>query len=316
MTDRAETCPLCGGAHRTPRFEAADRLFRTTTKRFPIVECRACGVLYLSPRPSGEELAAYYPPGYWWSGGSEGGLARRLEGAYRRVVLADHAAFLARAAGPPPARILDVGCGSGDLLVMLKRRGYSCTGLDSALPALRAARAQGLPALLGDYHAPPLAPESFDVVSMFHFLEHVADPACALAFAHRVLRPGGRLVAQTPNAASWQMALHGARWSGLDVPRHLVNFRARDLARVVQQAGFRVRRRKHFSWRDNPAALATSMAPWLEPVSRRVRRREGTAVRLALDFAYFGLVLASLPFALAEAAAGRGATIMLEAVKE
>jgi len=299
-------CPLCGAACRRPRFRCSDRLFHTTDKQFRVVECGACGALYLEPRPSLEELAAYYPPGYWWSASNQGGVAGRLEGLYRRVVLRDQARFLARAAGPPPARILDVGCGSGDLLVALRRRGYACVGMDCALTALSAAKAQGLPAVLGDYRASPLGPNLFDLVSMFHFLEHVADPSGALAFAHQALRPQGRLVVQAPNAACWQLALLGARWSGLDVPRHLVDFRACDLERVVERSGFRILRRKHFSLRDNPAALATSLAPGWEPVSRRSRRREGVARRLGLDLAYFALVLAALPFSMVEAAAGRG----------
>lgn len=312
---RDTACPLCGSRDSRPRFRATDRLFRTTARQFQVVECASCGVLFLAPRPSTEELAAYYPEGYWWKSGDEGGAARRLEGWYRNAVLRDHVAFVTRVLPPAPARVLDVGCGSGDLLAALLRRGYSCTGLDSSLPALAAARAQGIDALLGDYHSGPLRAESFDAVSMFHFLEHLPDPRYALEFARNVLRPAGRLVVQVPNAASWQCAALGARWSGLDVPRHLVNFRQADLERVVKQAGFRILARKHFSLRDNPAALATSLAPGLEPVSRRARRREPVSARLALDLAYFGLVVAALPLAVAEALAGRGATIMLAAEK-
>lgn len=310
-----DPCPLCGAADPRPRFRCSDRLFRTTDKPFNVVECGACGVLYLSPRPSREELTRYYPTGYWWSGGQEGGVARRLEGLYRRTVLRDHVAFVTRVLARPPARLLDVGCGSGDLLASMRERGYLCTGMDNSFAALAAAQAQGIVVLLGDYRAPPLAAESFDAVSMFHFLEHVPDPACALHFAHHVLRPAGRLIVQVPNAASWQLAALGARWSGLDVPRHLVDFRRSDLERLVERAGFRIGRRKHFSLRDNPAALATSLAPGLEPVSRRARRSEGVAKRLALDLAYFALVVAALPLAAAEALARRGATIMLQAEK-
>lgn len=311
----AVSCPLCGASDPRPRFRATDRLFRTTEKQFLVVECGACGALHLSPRPAGEELASYYPAGYWWNSGKEGGLARRLEGIYRAAVLRDHVAFLRRAVGPPPARILDVGCGSGDLLAAMRRLGYSVVGMDASVPALAAAEHQGVAAVLGDYHSSPLPPASFDAVCMYHFLEHVPDPAGALEFSRAVLRGGGRLIAQVPNASSWQLAMLGSRWSGLDVPRHLVDFRASDLEKLVTAAGFRVVRHKHFSLRDNPAALATSLAPGLEPVSRRVRRRESTARRLALDLAYFALVVAALPFAVVEAAAGCGATIMIEAVK-
>ncbi len=308
-------CPLCGAAEARTRYRVRDRLFRTTKDQFEVVACEKCGALYLWPRPTAEQLARYYPEGYWWRSGSEGGAARRMEGAYRSAVLRDHIRFVTAALGPPPAKLLDLGCGSGDLIAAISRRGYWCAGMDYSLPALKAAQSQGLPAVLADYHDAPFRPGSFDAVSMFHFLEHVADPACAIDFARDALRPGGSLIVQVPNADSLQRAVFGARWSGLDPPRHLIDFRRRDLEQLIEGRGFRIGRRKHFSLRDNPAAAATSLVPALEPVSRLTRLRESVPRRLTLDIVYFGLVLAALPFAVFEAALGRGATIMLEAQK-
>jgi len=117
-----------------------------------------------------------------------------------------------------------------------------------------------------------------------------------------------------PNAASLQFALLGRRWNGLDVPRHLFDYRDRDVERILELMGFEVVRRRFFSLRDNPAGLATSLAPGLDPMARRVRKvREGAMSRLVKDLAHFALVSASLPFALAEAALGAGSTVMMEA---
>ncbi len=84
----------------------------------------------------------------------------------------------------------------------------------------------------------------------------------------------------------------------------------------MTQCGFEVTRRKHFSWRDNPAGLATSIAPKLEPAARKVRKADrGSMTRLFKDAAYLALVIASVPFAAFEAALGRGSSIMVEARK-
>jgi SAM-dependent methyltransferase len=145
-------------------------------------------------------------------------------------------------------------------------------------------------------------------------LEHLPDPCVYLAAAHRLLAPDGRLVIFVPNAASLQFHFLGRRWNGLDVPRHLFDYRDRDVERVLDVMGFEVVRRSYFSLRDNPAGLATSLAPGLDPMARRVRRvREGAASRLAKDLAHFALVAAALPFTLAEAAFGAGSTVMMEA---
>ena len=119
---------------------------------------------------------------------------------------------------------------------------------------------------------------------------------------------------QVPNAASWQFRLLGDAWNGLDVPRHLFDYRDRDLEKLLEASGFEVLRRKYFSLRDNPAGLASSVAPSLDPMARRVRRvTEGSALRLIKDAVYFGLTAAALPFALIEAASGAGSTVMIEA---
>ena len=85
---------------------------------------------------------------------------------------------------------------------------------------------------------------------------------------------------------------------------------------MLEASGFAMVRRKYFSLRDNPAGLATSIAPSLDPMARRIREiRESSVVRLAKDLAYFALVAAALPFTLIEAACGAGSTIMIEARK-
>ncbi|MBV8732374.1 MAG: methyltransferase domain-containing protein, partial [Acidobacteriia bacterium] len=143
-----------------------------------------------------------------------------------------------------------------------------------------------------------------------------ADPRVFLIEAHRLLADEGRLVVQVPNAASWQARVLGARWNGMDVPRHLFDFRVNDLEKLLESCGFRVARRKHFSLRDNPAGLASSVAPGLDPMARRVRKRsESGARRVATDLVYLALVVAALPFTLAEAACHAGSTIMVEASK-
>jgi hypothetical protein len=100
----------------------------------------------------------------------------------------------------------------------------------------------------------------------------------------------------------------------VDVPRHLFDFRASDIEKLIQSCGFEIVRRKFFSLRDNPAGLASSLAPSLDPMARRVRRiAESGSARLAKDLVYLGLVVAAVPFTLLEAACGAGSTVMIEA---
>jgi SAM-dependent methyltransferase len=300
-------------------FSATDRLYRTTDKTFLIVECRNCRLIRLYPQPSPRELHDYYPPDYWFI--PQTSTADRLEQWYRRFVMRDHLHFVERALRESDEQglVLDVGCGGGLFLQMLsERRKVRVAGLDFSLDAAHAAwRRAGVPAICATLSRAPLAPGSCAAVTMFHVLEHLYDPASYLDAAHQLLRPDGRLILQVPNAACWQFLLMGERWNGIDVPRHLINFRQSDIDNLLTHCGFEVLRYKHFSLRDNPAGMATSLAPMLDPMARRLRHIEETPrQRLWKDLMYVALVAASLPFTILEAACRAGSTIMVEARKK
>ena len=298
---------------------ATDRLYRTTSKYFQIVECGNCRLIRLHPQPKPAELRDYYPPNYWYAPQTKA--ADRLEQAYRRFVLRDHLRFVERALEESEEQgiVLDVGCGGGLFLQMLReRKNVRTVGLDFSLDAAHVAwRRAGVPAVCATLSRAPLAPQSCAMITMFHVLEHLYEPASYLDAAHRLLRPDGRLIVQVPNAACWQFLLFGERWNGIDVPRHLIDFRKSDLDSVLDHCGFEVLRHKHFSLRDNPAGMATSIAPSLDPMARRLREvRESHRERLWKDLAYLALVGISLPFTMFEAACRAGSTIMIEARKK
>jgi SAM-dependent methyltransferase len=307
------TCLVCGCERWAPLFTASDRLYHTTAMEFAVVRCQECGLARLDPQPAAGELSRYYPENYWFA--PDESAASRMAEAYRRLVLRDHVRFVTQALARGP--LLDVGCGGGLFLGMMRERGYAVVGLDfSREAAAMAWKRQQAPAVCGDLAHAPLRAGSFAGITMFHVLEHLHDPRAYLVAARELLAPDGRLVVQVPNAASWQFRLLGRRWSGVDVPRHLFDFRDRDVERLLEDCGMEVVRRKYFSLRDNPAGLASSVAPGLDPMARRVRRvAESGGARLAKDLAYLALAAAALPFTLAEAAFRSGSTVMMEARK-
>ena len=308
-------CLVCGSDRFDALFRASDRLYHTTTREFAVVRCGQCGLVRLDPQPAPRELHLYYPENYWFA--PDQSAAGKLEERYRRLVLRDHVRFVeqalrrTRASGP----LLDVGCGGGLFLGMMRQRGFRVLGLDNSREAAAIAwRRQQAPAVCGLMENPPFPAGSVAGLTMFHVLEHLYDPRAYLIAARRLLARDGRLVVQVPNAASWQFRLLGRSWNGVDVPRHLFDFRDLDMEKLLESCGFEVLRRKYFSLRDNPAGLASSLAPALDPMARRVRRMaESGAARLAKDLAYFALVVASVPFTLLEAACHAGSTVMIEA---
>jgi SAM-dependent methyltransferase len=308
-------CLVCGSLESAPVFHGSDRLYHTTTRQFDVVRCGECGLLRLDPQPSPEELRRYYPDNYWFA--PDGSAAGSLEETWRRLVLRDHVRFVAAALADSKARgpLLDIGCGGGLFLGMMRERGVQVVGLDFSREAAGMAwHRQQTPAIVADFASAPLRAAHFAAITMFHVMEHLYDPRRYLAVARELLAADGRLIVQVPNAASWQCRLFGRAWNGMDVPRHLFDFRDSDLEKLLEGSGFEVVRRKYFSLRDNPAGLASTLAPSLDPMARRVRRvPEASGARLAKDLVYLALVLAAVPFAAAEAACGAGSTVMVEA---
>ncbi|MCC6588014.1 MAG: class I SAM-dependent methyltransferase [Bryobacterales bacterium] len=313
-----EPCPACDSSHSRILFEGTDRLYQTTDKMFWVAECGACGLIRLSPWPSPLELQQYYPPDYWYV--PEHDAVSQLEELYRRFVLRDHVRFVEHALtnctadGP----ILDVGCGGGLFLKMLGERGWPGIGLDFSLSAATAAwRQNEVPTICASLSHPPLPNGSCAAVTMFHVLEHLYDPVSYLESAYNLLQDDGRLIVQVPNAACWQFLLMGEYWAGVDIPRHLLNFRLKDIEILLDRCGFEVLQVKHFSLRDNPAGLATSIAPGLDPMARRIRGlNESPRQKLWKDLVYLCLVAAALPFTALEAACRAGSTVMVEARKK
>jgi SAM-dependent methyltransferase len=244
-----------------------------------------------------------------------------IEGLYRRFILRDHIAFITQAASalPPgrrPPQLLDVGCGTATLLGLLKTRGFRVLGMDSSKHAATLAKTQsGVDVVVGSHLRHAAFPSAaFDLVTLFHVIEHIPDPHDLLAEVRRILHPAGRLIVQVPNTESWQARLCGARWAGLDVPRHVINYSSRSIQRLLSSTGFRIRRTRHFNLRDNAPALASSLFRSLDPLRRRALSETAPLAWLK-HAAYVSIVAAVYPFAIAEAIAGRGATVTLEAEK-
>jgi len=308
-------CPACASPDLRVLFDAHDRLYRTTSDRYRIIECARCRLIRLDPSPGAPATLDH--PSRWPTGDSA---ADRFERTYRRFLFTDHAGFILRAideagdGGP----VLDLSPEGGFLRAILIQHGLPVIGLDHSEEAAAANRKEhGTTAVRADLLAAPLAPASCRAITMLQVLEHLDSPIASIEAAHALLRPGGRLILQAPNAACWEFLLLGENWSGLDVPRHRINFRASDLESLLQTAGFEVLRRKHFSLRDNPSGLAMSLAPCLAPAVRRARGTlEGPAMKLVKHLLWCGLMVAALPFTVLEAACRAGSTVMIEARKK
>ncbi len=141
-----------------------------------------------------------------------------------------------------PARVLDVGCGSGVLLARMKSLGWEVQGVEVDPGGVTAARARGVAVHQGQLTDAKFPDHHFDAVHSAHVIEHVHDPVALLRECFRILKPGGKLVILTPNTASFGHKHFGSAWLNLDPPRHLILFNQQTLRSAAEQQGFIVER--------------------------------------------------------------------------
>jgi SAM-dependent methyltransferase len=151
----------------------------------------------------------------------------------------------------------------------MHRQGWQVTGLDVSVAAIQRIRTElGLRGFVGTLPYPEFRPASFDVITMWHSLEHVHAPLEILQEAHRLLVPGGKLLVAVPNIDSLPFHWFGSAWYGLDLPRHLTHFAPWTLHLMLERAGFSVgpiRMVRHSDWLRSSAKLAhrkEKWAPW------------------------------------------------------
>jgi 2-polyprenyl-3-methyl-5-hydroxy-6-metoxy-1,4-benzoquinol methylase len=289
---RAVGCAFCGAAEHTMAFcGVEDWFFGSATGGSDFARCSACRSLWqtrpLTPATLPLAYERYYthddapdPLG----GGPRGWLRRRYAAARlaARPTLVDRAGgALYRALAPnreqtdavlrfaprAPARVLDYGCGSGAYLSHMRGFGHAVVGVDFDPVAVAAVRSAGI-----ECHTPSEAErlgwsDAFDAVTLAHVIEHVHEPAALLAQLARMLRPGGTLFVETPNAEAAGLDLFGAYWRGLEAPRHLAIPSPDALDRMLAATGFAVTRRvvragvRAWMWADSLATMPVGERP-------------------------------------------------------
>lgn len=275
MSDTLElesiACPLCGRPDATLLSTERD-LALGVPGQFPLARCERCGLLYQNPRVRRDQLDRMYPADYPphardpdpgrvlrdRSPAARWVLARTLGYGHldpRDVRPADRlrARWGRRRVAKtfPPwlgeGRLLDVGCATGRFLQLMASVGWRVSGIELDPEAAAKARTVTPEVIVGDPAELALRPAAFDVVTAFHVVEHLPDPAGAVRNMLSWLAPGGLLVIEVPNVGGWGSALFGRHWSGLDFPRHLIHFTPTTMRALVEQCGGRVVDEWHWS---------------------------------------------------------------------
>jgi 2-polyprenyl-3-methyl-5-hydroxy-6-metoxy-1,4-benzoquinol methylase len=205
-------CSACG-QDATLRFVARDVNRRLSEIGFPYYQCSACGLIFLHPIPS--DLGTYYPEDYY-------SIPRSLDDLDNAADLERYKIEIVKSFRRG-GRLLEIGPAYGAFLHLAKKAGFESHAIEMSPDCCRfLSEVVGVSAIQSDDPAEALAGmPPFDVIALWHVIEHVADPWSLLAAIAARLAPGGLLVIAAPNPGALQFRMTGRLWPHLDAPRHV-----------------------------------------------------------------------------------------------
>ena len=234
-------CCICDDDDAEPCAVGEDFEYRTSPDSFVAMRCRGCGLIYLNPRPDVSELARIYPRSYHAFDFS----AARFGFVYRvRRWLEGRRAMSWCRGLPEDARVLDVGCGDGFHLDLIRQYGqetWQLEGIDMSPAAAARAAEKGLLVHEGRVETLDLPRSSYDLVLIIQTIEHVEDPVATLRAVRSLLRPGGKVIIVTDNTRSLDAKLfEGRHWGGYHFPRHWNLFNRDAMRRLAEKLDLEV----------------------------------------------------------------------------
>lgn len=278
---------MCDVFDATPISVGEDFEYHSCSDSFVAMSCNRCGLVFLSPCPTAQDLDTIYPSTYHAYDftpekfGFVHGVRRKLEA--RRLLQV--CGFLGDSAS-----ILDVGCGDGFHLRLLREFGrpsWTLQGVDASSRAVARAREQGLAVDQGHLEDVPLPVSSFDLILLIATLEHVQSPPNVLLRARQLLRPGGRIVIVTDNIETLDFKIWKKRhWGGYHFPRHFNLFSLPCLSKLARQCGLTVHQGETIV---SPVNWVYSIRNWLSDMGAPRMLVEQFSLKAPLPLAVFTL---------------------------
>lgn len=229
------SCPVCGSGNIEKRFSCTDHFL--TGEDFNINACADCKVLITSPQPQKETIGSYYQSEQYVShSDTKKGLINKLYHLVRDISVRRKYRLISR--HKSKGAILDIGCGTGYLLNRFKQKGWMTKGIEPETGAREFAVSSFNLDVDDETALEQLSQSSFDVISMWHVLEHVHDVNDRMKRMLSLLKQDGVAIVALPNHASYDAKVYGAHWAAWDVPRHLYHFNQTAFKNLLEATGF------------------------------------------------------------------------------
>jgi 2-polyprenyl-3-methyl-5-hydroxy-6-metoxy-1,4-benzoquinol methylase len=286
-------CPVCGEASAEFWSEATWSL-PFSPSLYRLADCPKCGSIFCTPRPIAEDLARFYKECYNYNWFEQHRLLKAIQGWHRwKRVQA-----LLRRRGMKPGRILDVGCGHGLFLRWAKRSGWDAVGIDYPSSATRCAREQnGLRVIESDairaVEEQSAELGQFDLITVWHCLEHASDPFSLVKHLRKILKPSGKLLIAVPNGSCEGMRIKKESWVWCQEPFvHTVHFTPKSLMNLLTTADLSILSLSSRDTWDANRLFDLSAGRWIRgavSLAHRLSGRLGFYLEEALRLGAYGV---------------------------
>lgn len=230
-------CPCCGSSSVFPVLLAKDHT--VSQEVFEIWHCDDCTNRFTQGIPDAAGIGAYYQSAAYIShSDTHKGFINRLYHLVRNYTLASKRKLVQKVSGKKNGGLLDVGAGTGAFANTMQAAGWKVTGLEPDSTARNNAKQKYGLDLLSPELLFELEPAKFDVISLWHVLEHVHELPAYWEQFHRLLKPGGFLLIAVPNYTSYDAGFYKSNWAAYDVPRHLYHFSPKGMKLLGHSKGF------------------------------------------------------------------------------
>ncbi|MEI6454920.1 MAG: class I SAM-dependent methyltransferase [bacterium] len=237
MKNVRSKCEVCGSPEFSHYLTVKD--YFLSGESFEIVQCTVCGFRYINPRPPESEIEKYYQSDEYISHNAQKvTLTTTLYKTARFFAIRDKFRIIKSYSNG--IRLLDIGCGTGELLSYCAGKNYQVKGVevnDGAREFARNFHHLEVTKNLTDLNS---SSEKFDVISLWHVLEHFYLLNESIQMIRDILLPGGTLIIALPNCNSWDARYYKEYWAAYDVPRHLSHFSYPTFKLLAHRNGFEV----------------------------------------------------------------------------
>ena len=229
---KIDTCPLCSGQQLEHALTCTD--YYASGETFEVLCCAHCGFLMTQNVPVEAEIGKYYEtPDYISHSDTQKGLMNRVYHWVRQYMLSQKARLVKQASKMPKGTILDYGTGTGYFANTMVRKGWIVKAIEKSPQARTFAKEHFGLDVDAETALPHYEAATFDVVTLWHVMEHLEHLNEMWNTLHRILKERGVLIVAVPNPNSYDAQKYKEWWAAYDVPRHLWHFSPS----VMQQFG-------------------------------------------------------------------------------